>query len=33
MSVHGRTFKQEYTGEANWEPICELQRHLTIPVI
>ncbi len=33
ITVHGRTFQQEYTGEANWEPIYELQKHLTIPVL
>lgn len=33
ITVHGRTFQQEYTGEANWEPIYELQRNLTIPVL
>jgi len=33
ITVHGRTFQQEYTGEANWEPIYELKKHLTIPVL
>jgi tRNA-dihydrouridine synthase len=33
ITVHGRTFQQEYTGKANWEPIYELQKNLTIPVL
>lgn len=33
ISVHGRTYKQEYTGDANWEPIKELQKALKIPVL
>ncbi len=33
ITVHWRTFQQEYTGEANWEPIYELQKNLTIPVL
>jgi len=33
ITVHGRTFQQEYTGEANWGPIFELQKNLTIPVL
>lgn len=33
ITVHGRTYKQEYTGNANWEPIQELQKNVDIPVI
>jgi tRNA-dihydrouridine synthase B len=33
ISVHGRTYQQEYTGSANWEPMFELQRALKIPVV
>lgn len=33
ISVHGRTYKQEYMGDANWEPIKELQKNLRIPVL
>lgn len=33
ISVHGRTYKQEYTGDANWEPIKELAKNLSIPVL
>lgn len=33
ITVHGRTTKQGYAGEANWEPIYELKKRLNIPVI
>jgi tRNA-dihydrouridine synthase B len=33
ITVHGRTYKQEYTGSANWEPIKELQKNVNIPVL
>lgn len=33
ITVHGRTYKQEYMWDANWEPIKELQRNVKIPVI
>lgn len=33
ITVHGRTYKQEYTGNANWEPIIELQKNVAIPII
>lgn len=33
ISVHGRTYKQEYSGDANWEPIKELQKNVGIPVV
>jgi tRNA-dihydrouridine synthase B len=33
ISVHGRTYQQEYTWSANWEPMFELQRALKIPVV
>lgn len=33
ITVHGRTYQQEYTGNANWEPIFELQKNVTIPVL
>ncbi|MDF2378663.1 MAG: tRNA-dihydrouridine synthase [Candidatus Gracilibacteria bacterium] len=32
LSVHGRTTKQAYLGKANWDPIYELKKHLSIPV-
>nr|MDD3719817.1 tRNA-dihydrouridine synthase family protein [Candidatus Gracilibacteria bacterium] len=33
ITVHGRTAKQAYTGNANFEPIYELKNNLSIPVI
>lgn len=33
ITVHGRTYQQEYTGNANWEPIQELQKNVKIPVL
>lgn len=33
ITVHGRTYQQEYTGNANWEPIQELQKNVGIPVL
>jgi tRNA-dihydrouridine synthase B len=33
LTVHGRTFKQAFTGEANWAGIYELKKHLTIPIL
>ncbi|MCK9272722.1 tRNA-dihydrouridine synthase family protein [Candidatus Gracilibacteria bacterium] len=33
ITVHGRTYKQAYSGTANWEPIYELKKQLKIPVI
>ena len=33
LTIHGRTAKQMYTGQADWEPIYEVKRHLKIPVI
>lgn len=33
ITVHGRTYQQEYTGSANWEPIIELQKNVGIPVL
>ena len=33
ISVHGRTFKQAFTGKADFAGIYELKRHLSIPVI
>lgn len=33
ITVHGRTYKQEYTGNANWEPIKELAKNVKIPVL
>ena len=33
ITIHGRTRKQGYTGEANWQWIGEVKKALTIPVI
>ncbi|MCW5877524.1 MAG: tRNA-dihydrouridine synthase family protein [Anaerolineales bacterium] len=33
LAVHGRTKKQAYSGEANWEAIAEVKAALSIPVI
>ncbi len=33
LAVHGRTRAQAYEGHANWQPIAEIKRALTIPVI
>ena len=32
ICIHGRTTRQGYGGEANWEPIYEVKRALKIPV-
>ncbi len=32
LAIHGRTTKQGYKGEANWNPIYEVKRNLSIPV-
>lgn len=33
ITVHGRTYEQAFTGQANWEGIYELKKNLHIPVI
>ena len=33
LAIHGRTYKQKFTGEANWEPIYELKKNVSIPVL
>lgn len=33
ITIHGRTRKQGYTGQANWQWIREVKKALTIPVI
>lgn len=33
ITVHGRTYKQAFTGKANFDGIYELKQHLSIPVI
>ena len=33
LTIHGRTYRQAFKGAADWEPIYELKKHLTIPVL
>jgi len=33
LAIHGRTYTQKYGGSADWNPIYELKKHLSIPVI
>jgi tRNA-dihydrouridine synthase B len=33
ITIHGRTYKEMYSGEGNWDPIYELKKHVKIPVI
>lgn len=33
ITIHGRTTKESFRGQANFEPIYEIKRHLKIPVI
>ncbi|MEK7528541.1 MAG: tRNA-dihydrouridine synthase [Patescibacteria group bacterium] len=33
ITIHGRTAKQMYSGKADWEPMYELKRNVSIPVI
>ena len=33
ITIHGRTYNQAFKGTSNWEPIYELKRNLSIPVI
>ncbi len=33
VSVHGRTYRQKFKGEADWDPIYELKKAVSIPVI
>jgi tRNA-dihydrouridine synthase B len=33
LSIHGRTYKGKFSGEADWTPIYELKKHVSIPVI
>ena len=33
ITIHGRTYNQQFRGEADWEPIHELKRHLPVPVL
>ena len=33
LTIHGRTYHQAFKGEADWEPIYELKKHLAIPLL
>lgn len=33
IAIHGRTTKQKYKGNADWDPIYEVKRNLSIPVL
>ena len=33
FAIHGRTYKQKFTGAANWEPIYELKKNVSVPVL
>lgn len=33
LSIHGRRYHDKFTGRANWEPIYDLKRSVSIPVL
>ncbi len=33
LAIHGRRFCDKFTGKADWEPIYELKRNISVPVI
>ncbi|MBI3336343.1 tRNA-dihydrouridine synthase family protein [Candidatus Peregrinibacteria bacterium] len=33
LAIHGRTYKQHFSGPADWEPIYEVKRRVSVPVI
>jgi tRNA-dihydrouridine synthase B len=33
ISIHGRTYTQKYGGEADWNPIYDLKKEISVPVI
>ncbi|MEK7218393.1 MAG: tRNA-dihydrouridine synthase [Patescibacteria group bacterium] len=33
LAIHGRTYKEKFTGEADWGPIYELKMNVAVPVI
>ena len=33
LTIHGRTYNQAFKGQAYWEPIYELKKHLSVPLI
>jgi len=33
LAIHGRTYEGKFGGQADWEPIYELKRNISVPVI
>src|SRR3989344_1764546 len=33
FSIHGRTYKEKFGGESDWNPIYELKKEVSVPVI
>ena len=33
LAIHGRTYSQKFGGEANWDPIYELKKEISVPVL
>jgi len=33
LAIHGRTYSQKYSGQADWEPIYKLKKEVSVPVI
>lgn len=33
LAIHGRTYHEKFSGEANWEPIYEFKENISVPVI
>ena len=33
LAIHGRTYEGKFSGKADWEPIYELKKHMSVPVI
>jgi tRNA-dihydrouridine synthase B len=33
LSIHGRRYHDKFTGKANWDPIYELKKNISVPVI
>ena len=33
LAIHGRTYSQKYSGQADWEPIYKLKEEVNVPVI
>lgn len=33
LAIHGRRYHDKFSGRANWDPIYELKKHVSVPVI